>query len=148
MSNLDNIKSSFSRRLDERKIHHEADLQAEIQELRSHLLGMVPPTLRAEAAQTLREVDNSLNPTQTRLAENKRNMIKFPTLVNIGQLDQLRQIDQVFWEHFRLGDYYPAERLQYMTQYCETLSEFFQPLVEIHRSISASAGSPAGSDDQ
>lgn len=126
MPNLDDLKSSFASKLDGRTAEHAARLQGELDELRQRLLHSVAPSLPADVARRLHDLDGSLHPSHARLPAPQ-----VPALLDMGQMDALKQLDQAFWQHFQLGHYYPIARLQYPTVYCETLVEFYTPLVEM-----------------
>jgi hypothetical protein len=50
-------------------------------------------------------------------------------LVDMAGSSQLQQLDGGFIEMFHLNTFYPAARLHTPTKYCETLEEFFTPMV-------------------
>ena len=124
MPTLDELKASFRGKLDQQQAEHAARLQAEVQALRQRLLGAVPPSLPADLKRRLQQAPQSL-PAASPPAW------RAPALFDMGQMDQLKQLDGAFWEHFGLGRHLRRERLGYPTVYCETLDEFYTPLVEM-----------------
>jgi hypothetical protein len=134
MSKLDDIKSSFGRKLDEITEQHAERLAAELKVLRQALLREVKPATPQEVAHRLKDFDYELRerlknqePPETRQA-----------LVDMRASTQLRELDAAFAQTFDLARYYPTYRLSYPTVYCETLEEFFTPILE-HLDISPQA---------
>jgi len=119
MSKLDEIKTSFADKLDAARQQHAARLKADLQELRARLLREFKPSIPADLGSRL-----------GRLAVPSP-AVKRPVQfqVDISTYDSLRQIDEAFFQAFHLSDYYSVSRLNYPTLYCETLEEFYTPIV-------------------
>jgi hypothetical protein len=128
MSKLDEISSSFRRELDQRASEHTARMEADLQNLRTALLRQAAATMPEDVARRLASLDVVLAPStgvppvavsQTILE--RQDLSRF---VHLGDLDRL------FVDTFGLSRYYPTYRLNYPTQYCETLEAFLAPMLE------------------
>ena len=129
MTKLEDIKSTFGDKLDQARAQHEERLEAELKALRESLLREVKPALPEDIARRLQDFDTTL---RAQIGQS-RVETRFPipqARVEIGKSPQLKQLDTLFAQAFNLGDYYPPHRLDYPTVYCETLEEFFTPIVE------------------
>ena len=122
MSKLEDMKNSFERKLDATRNKQSSRLEADLQTLRSVLLRefstSLPSDLRRQAGVVAAGFASKPAPSSAQ------------PLLDMTSSSQLRQIDDIFTETFRLNDNYPINRLRYPTIYCETLDEFFSPLVE------------------
>ena len=128
MPGLEDIKSNFERKLDARQAASETRLQEDLAALRAALLsGAQPLRQQAEAAAA------GPNPlagfdARMRLALARR---AAQGLVDFSASSNLSELDSAFARQFNLAKFYPLERLRYPTIYCETLAEFFSPIVEM-----------------
>ena len=127
--NLDDLKSSFSRKLDAQRQQRQASLQAELQRIREQYAHLLPASLPADVARRLQAWElgrpASVSPAMP------VGQILVPAMVDLGRSAPLRDLDAAFTAHFRLTEYYPANLLGYPTIYCHTLEEFYQPLAEV-----------------
>lgn len=121
MSELDELKSRYSKQLDDRISEHEIRNEAELAELRAQLLRnfSVPPA-RDVGRRTARLLSNWSSPQSAPLQP----------LVDLSGSGRLKDLDQAFIQTFELGKYYPVAKLHYPTVYCDSLEEFFVALVE------------------
>ena len=129
MSKLDEKKSAFEQKLSEKIQAHTTRLETELQDLRKALLQEVKPVLPEEVARGLAAADNRL---QARRQEPQVLHGLRPSrqgLVKMGGYDELRTLDYYFRESFNLPSYFPEDRLNYPTFYCETLEEFISPML-------------------
>lgn len=116
MSKLDEIRSSFSGRLDKIQQEHDEKVEKDLQALRQAVWGMGLSSSPVEAAAHLLEV--ALRPAP-------RGADRSFQMVNLSGSNWLRKVDDVFVEAFRLRDYYPTYRLDYPSSICETPEEFY-----------------------
>lgn len=121
MSKLDEIKTSFAGKLEATRQQHAARLEADLQELRARLLREFKPSIPADLGRRLGKL----------VAPPAAPAVRPPAqpLVDISASDPLRQMDAAFFQEFHLTSYYPIPRLNYPTIYCETLEEFYTPIV-------------------
>jgi hypothetical protein len=125
MDQLDNEKSSFMLKLDEITQQHKTRLETELAELRENFLHQTKPALPEEVARRLVGFDDHLN---LRLSSQPAQPIQ--ALLDIGRTAAIHDLDHIFSQEFALGSYFPTYRLDYPTVYCETLDEFFIPMLE------------------
>ena len=132
MKNLDDIKSSFRSKLDERTQQRKTRLDADLQTLREQLLRQAKTALPADIATRLAGLDDrNKNPAVSGGLPvlSHLDVPGVQALLDISRADQLRQLDNAFAEIFNLGTYYPLQPRKYPTVYCESLDEFFAPIV-------------------
>jgi len=146
MSKFEDIKSSFESKLDATRQQHAARLEADLQELRARLLREFKPSIPPDLIRSLADFNT---PLQNRLTMSQplKGGTRLQALMDIKGSPQLRQLDQAFAQHFNLARYYPAEKLNYKTILCDTLEQFYQPIldqydmspqarqVELHRKV-------------
>ena len=137
MTNLDEIKSSFERKLDERAQQSKTRQDADLQALRAQLLRRVKPALPADVARRLEGVDERLKAVSDQPSAASRRLPLQP-LLDLSGSTPLRDLDAAFAEIFNLKAYYPTKALEYPTVYCESLEEFFTPIAE-HLNLSSEA---------
>jgi hypothetical protein len=126
MSDMEEIKSAFGQKLTTHREEHQQRLDTELKELRSRLMGEVRSALPPDMA---RRLANGL--ALSSLAPPRRQpWQKVQALFDLGDKAQLKDMDAAFINHFKLERFYPGNRLDYPTVYCETLEEFFTPLVQ------------------
>lgn len=136
MTNLDDLKTSFGRKLDASKEKLERRFDADLAGLREALLRQVHPALPADIARRLAGVDKKLGAVRRRSSavSDQPSAFKGATpgqpLLDLGGKAPLRDLDSAFADIFALERYYPLEPLKVPTVYCESLEEFFTPLVE------------------
>ena len=130
MPNLDDLKSSFAQKLDALSAQHASRLEAELQELRDRLLREVEPCLPEDVARQLGRLDERLK-ERRRQAEAMGQPVVSHTRLEIGGSAQLEELDALFDRAFDLSSHYPNRLLNYPTIYCETLEEFFTPLINL-----------------
>ena len=126
MTDLDDLKASFSQKLERRVEQHEARFERELASLRASLLSEADPNLPADLAQRLAGYDEKLAasgqvPPASRAPH--------ATFIDLNRTSPLEEIDRYFSQTFDLGRYYPKNWLRYPTVYCETLEEFFTPML-------------------
>ena len=129
MTNLDDLKTSFGRKLDASKEKLEKRFDADLAALRQRLLHQVHPALPDDIARRLAGVDEKLGAVR-RQRPAAKGAIPGQPLLNLGGKAPLRELDAAFADIFALKQYYPLKPLKYPTVYCESLEEFFTPLVE------------------
>ncbi len=122
MSKLDEIKTSFESKLEETCQQHATRLETEQQELRARLLHEFAPAIPADLGSRLGRLAKSGMPPVV-----VQPPVQFQ--VDISSYESLRQVDTAFFQTFHLSDYYSPSRLNYLTVYCETLEEFYTPIV-------------------
>jgi hypothetical protein len=142
MPNLDDIKTRFSKRLDEQAARHAGALDELIRAERERMLREVKPAMPEAVAQRLaapasaldRSIltngDNGAYGAAGAAAARPMSPPKPQGQVQMTGSAPLRELDAAFIRQFNLGAYYPLEKLNYPTVYCETLEEFFQPFVK------------------
>ena len=122
MSKLDEIKIDLNRKLNEQRQRSEARLQAERESLRAQILRNFQSAPPADLERrTAGVVAGWRQPSQS---------VPVNALLDISSSSQLRQLDEAFVASFNLASYYPPDLLYYPTVYCETLEEFFTPMLE------------------
>lgn len=130
--NLESIKKTFEESLNGRIARHKSDLNAEI----ARLLEALSPAARQAVTQG--KLPEALESTLPALAQKPlpHGQIDFTRDMQHGE--SLRHLDQSFAQAFSLGRYFPANRLNYPTVYCESLEEFFTPWIdELNLSLQA-----------
>ncbi len=141
MTNLDNLKSTFGNKLDQRAEQQKSRLDADLQALRQQLLRQAKPLIPADVARRLdgaeARVQNQRRAASEPTFPSARQALVQP-LLNLEGSKTLQELDHVFAQHFDLGSYFSTYRLNYPTVFCETLVEFFTPIVE-HLNLSAQA---------
>ncbi len=118
MNKLDDIKNTFSKKLDRRIADHATRLEDELAILRKRLL---------ESGQWSAGGD-----WQPALDSAKGPAVKGPArdlLIDLRRAAPLEAIDRYFSDVFELQRYFPRNRLDYPTVYCETPEEFFAPIL-------------------
>lgn len=130
MPTLDNLKSSFSQQLDARAAQHASRLEADLQALRARLLREVEPCLPEDVARQLGRLDERLK-ERSRQPRAMGQPVVSHTRLEIGGSAQLEELDTLFDRAFDLSSHYPDRLLNYPTVYCETLEEFFMPLINL-----------------
>lgn len=125
MTELDDVKNNFEKKLEAQRAAHSERLNKELSSLRSNLM---------------RDFKNSLPSNFGTLTVGSRPPVSSPShaLVDLSGSVNLQDLDEAFIQTFNLGRYYPLAQLRYPTVYCESLEEFFQPLVK-QMNLSASA---------
>lgn len=121
MSNLDEMKSAFEKKLEAQRAEHAARTEKEAAELRAALLREFSASAPRDVAARARNVGSAWHPPAAPVSG----------LVNLTGSDRLQQLDEAFAALFELGRYYPVEKLRYPTVYCESLPEFFAPMLEM-----------------
>lgn len=134
MTNLDDIRSSFESKLDERTQQRKTRLNTELAALREQLLRQAKTALPADIANRLAGFDERIKTRRSGVSGGPPVLshLEVPgvqALLDISRADQLRQLDNAFAEIFNLSAYYPLQPLKYPTVYCESLEEFFIPIV-------------------
>lgn len=122
MDNLDKIKKEIYTKTSAQLKMREERMQADLSTLRSALLDISQPaSFKHLRAQTASLVDRWHKPQIFDIAQPLLDMTRSP---------DLSQLDRAFSEHFDLRTYYSTTGLSYPTVYCESLEEFFTPLVD------------------
>jgi hypothetical protein len=110
MSNFDEMKSAFEKKLTAKSDEHAARLDADLRVLRE----IIPP-LSADLPEQVRSLGANWGlpaaPTRQPL--------------DISSSAHLRLLDEDFIQVFNLSAYFPTYKLLYPTVYCQTLEEFF-----------------------
>ena len=121
MSNAEDVKAQFAERLEQQKQARAGRLDADLDSLRTSLMREFRANLPADlgrqagAAAAGFPARPVFSPAQP--------------LVDMAASSQLQQLDGAFIEMFHLDKFYPSTRLNTSTVYCESLEEFFTPLV-------------------
>lgn len=127
MTKIDNFKSSFKRKLDERSQQSETRLVSDLQTLSESLLHQAKPVLPKDVARRLEDFDAQIAQSKQRIEP----LHKIPqALIDLHSSTPLRDLDAAFIEIFSLDSYYPTKPLEYPTIFCESLEEFFTTIVE------------------
>jgi hypothetical protein len=121
MSKTEEIKAQFEERLEKQKQVRANRLEADLQILRAGLLRGFHAALPVDLRQQTEAVAAGF-PSQLAFSPAQ-------PLLDMASSSQLQQLDDAFIKMFHLDTYYPVSRLNYPTVYCETLEEFFAPLV-------------------
>ncbi len=129
MTELDNIKSQFDRKLETARQQHELDLAAALGDLQARWRTEVKPHLPRDIARRLDDLQRGGAGQATDLLPAGR-IPQTHALVNISQDQQLQVLDKTFFDLFKLDAYFSASPLNYPTVYCETLEEFFAPIIQ------------------
>lgn len=127
MTDLDNMKSAFENRLEARRAEHKARLEQDIQAIRAFNASLPPRFAELAARIETTQFQSSISAHQSA-----------HQLAEMTSSSQLRALDDTFIDLFNLSAYYPTSKLLYPTVYCETIEEFFQPIVA-QMNISAAA---------
>lgn len=135
MTHLDDLKSSFEGKLDQRAMQYKTRLEADLQALREPYRRQIQPALPEDVARRLAGSDQRLRAQQS--AARQSLGIAQP-LLNLQGNDTLAALDRAFVSAFDLGRYYPLHKLEYPIVYCESLEEFFTPVVA-HLNLSPQA---------
>lgn len=128
-SDLDGIKSTFERKLDQHTQQSQLRLDADLAALRKQLSRIATLSLPTGISRQFKKFDKKLE-AKSRLSFNASQPIFIQPLLNLGGSTPLRELDAAFAGFFNLGSYYHTMALSYPTVYCESLEEFFTPLVE------------------
>lgn len=120
MTNLDDLKASFEKKLDAQRAAHDSQLQQELGELRASLLSEFKSPKPQEVFRQAEGLGTDWHAPQ----------VPTQKLVDLGSSNQLQALDAAFIQLFNLQNWFPVNRLNYPTVYCESLSEFFSPLVK------------------
>ena len=122
MSDLEDIKNGFERRLDARRAQHQERTNQEAAQLREQLMREIKLPPLPDLSRRL-ETIVARWPVQPAISH-------VPSLVEMSSSGKLQELDQIFSQLFDLPAYYPTNRLAYPTVYCETLKDFFQAQVD------------------
>ncbi len=121
MPGIDDFKTSFEKKLEEKRAHHAAQSAQELAALQAAMQNPVGPSPIPEHP--------AKAPLPSRPAQ-----APLPTatngLVELSGSDELQELDAILFKQFNLNAYYPFDRLNYRTIYCETLEEFYSAQVE------------------
>ena len=118
MSELEDLKTGFAKKLDERISRHEQRTQAELTVVRDRLLRESKAELPADLERRSHELTRQWQ------------SVPVQPLLDLSHSNSLQELDEAFIQAFNLGAWYPLAPLRYPTVYCETLEEFCQPLVD------------------
>lgn len=118
MTNLDDLKNTFSRKLDRQIEQHEARFEQDLAEFRDTLLDQAQSFPRDRAPGDL--TDRSIFVSAPHVS-----LPGVHTLLDLRGSTPLVEIDKVFTRIFELQNYYPVSMYSYPTVYCETLEEFY-----------------------
>ncbi|MCU0484847.1 MAG: hypothetical protein MUC85_01930 [Anaerolineales bacterium] len=137
MSQLDQIKNSFTQKLDNRRAAHSHQLQQELHEMRTSLLTQPRPALPPDVLENMAACDRWLASRLKRGAAARPAGVQLPVAasavekqVNLARVAVLEKLDQDFARLFDLRTYFPISRLDYPTVFCETLEEFFSAILQ------------------
>ena len=129
MTNLDEIKSSFGKELDQLTKQHKTYLDTELASLRQQLLRQAKPALPGDIARRLEGADERLVGQSGHRSSVPGHFPAQP-LLDLQGSTALRDLDAAVAEVFNLSVYYSLQPLNYPTAYCESLDEIFTPIVE------------------
>jgi hypothetical protein len=126
--------SNFRKKLDELQKKHESQLQSDLVGIKGQFSHEVKPALPEDIAHRLAEFD-------ARLASSRQSQPPWvaprqpQSLIDMTGSPFLKELDQAFADMFRLDQFFPLNKLDYPTVYCETLEQFFEPfLVDLNYS--------------
>ena len=123
MTELDDIRSGFEKKLETQRAQHSVRFEEQLRSLRAKLpydfKSSLPLDLGREAVE----------PFSARLSPAKP-APPLQALLDLSGSTNLRDLDEAFIQIFDLGKYYPLSQLRYPTVYCESLDEFFTPLAK------------------
>ena len=126
MNGTDDIKRSFSEKLDQVRSKHEMALSSEIRKLQVSLSNDF-------SSQYLQDIETSISRLNGDIFRMRQDEFKVQdhqqALMNMTDTPSLKEIDRIFLEKFNLDNYYPTDKLTYPTIFCETLEEFFKPFI-------------------
>jgi len=118
MSKLDDMAADWERRLNAQREKHRRRTEEVLEAMRQGLAGRLPPPApEAVAALQGRALGRHMTPPAH-------------GLLDLGGASWLNGLDNLFAETFHLARYADPARLAYPIVYCETLEEFFAPLVQ------------------
>jgi len=117
MINLDDLKNSFSRQLDDQIAAHEQQFQADLEAIRARLLRTAAPEKIPDQCPSL--------PIPSERPD-------FPILADLGRASyplQLKEMDRAFLQSFNLDQVYADRSWDDPTIYTTTLADFYLPQV-------------------
>jgi len=112
----------FSKRLDHAADMHEERRQDDIQALREIIHTVMPKIPSGDFSSHLNRAAQRLD---NRTAGNTAHY-----RVDLNALSELVEVDNQFLSHFQIQQYYQISPIQLPNNYCETLEEFFLPLIQ------------------
>ncbi len=122
MSGLDDMMAGFQKDLEARRARHEAQVEREATDLREVILREIQLPPMPDLSRRVTDLgQNWQKPTVSAPIHSQ---------VDMSGLGKLRELDEAFNGFFKLQSYFSTNRLAYPTKYCETLEEFFRPMVE------------------
>ena len=117
MTELDDVKNGFEKKLEAQRVQHAARLEGELRFLRDDLMRDFTKSLPRDFAVRAAGLHMPSPPPSH-------------ALMDLSRSTPLQDLDEAFIQYFDLGKYYPLAKLRYPTVYCESLEEFFGPLVK------------------
>ena len=130
MSEIENIRANFENKLKDQQKAHEKELQEQLAELQNIWRREVKPYLLAGLKRGVEKPE--FPPIRTVSLPSGKRLPNLQALVKVSQETQLREMDKAFLELFDLQHYFSKDGLNYPTVYCETLEEFFTPIVQAY----------------
>lgn len=123
MTELDDVKRQFEKKLDEAVDKHKEGLAHELDKLNS---GSTPGNVNPPPAKSMLQ----FNQTKERYASKGILPEHFLDQVDISRDDALRTWDARFRQEFGLSKVYPLDKLDLPTIYCETWKDFTEPFLK------------------
>lgn len=124
MSNIEDKRNEFSRKLDAKIEEHRQRIKQDLSQIRQSDKQPNEPVKPGPGTENYRLGEKSKDnppPIPPPLPSNYREQ------VNITESDDLKRLDQAFFNKFNLSRYYQVEKLSYETILCEHLDEFYKP---------------------
>jgi hypothetical protein len=117
MTNIEDKRSDFAAKLGQLHAQHKEKQAETLADMRTWLIGEAVPR-RQDPAARMAELDERLKSKTVPAAE-----------VDFSGDGRLRDLDRHFVRLFHIERYFSTEPLNYPTVYCETLEEFFAPIL-------------------
>jgi hypothetical protein len=125
MTKVDEMKKSFEDKLDKRAKDHQQRIENDIQSMREMVMKPSISQNERELHEKTIQFDHRMSESQNRRAPQKDLLALF----SMYDHHALIELDQKFSDLFDLARYYSTDRLTYPTVFCETLEEFFEPML-------------------
>jgi len=125
MTKIDDMRKSFEEKLEKRAKDHQRQIEKDIDSLREIVMKPSLPQDARELKEKTKQFDQRMSESKNRSMPQK----DVQALFSMYDHQALTELDQKFSDLFDLARYYPTDRLTYPTIFCETLEEFYQPML-------------------
>ena len=115
MSELDDLRKGYEEKFDAQRASHAARLAEDLEALMRAFRSSLPANFSGRLPGVQTPAPAISQPVNA--------------LVNLSGSSRLNELDETFIRVFKLGKYYNVAGLNYETRYCESLVEFWEPLV-------------------